>query len=78
MKQPAVQVQVQVQRRGGEGRGREGIRQRDACRQGQSVFQVHQVECNAKDTRSKGVRYDDELPVQTDDPSCRVSCNTGH
>lgn len=62
MKHPAVQMQVQVQV---QGKGGEGIRQRDACRQGQSVF--HQVECNAKDKRSKGVCYDDELPVQTDD-----------
>lgn len=43
MKHPAVQMQVQVQV---QGKGGEGIRQRDACRQGQSVFQVHQVECN--------------------------------
>lgn len=33
---------------------------------------------NDKDTRSEGVCYDDELPVETDDRSCRVSCNTGH
>lgn len=77
MKHPAVQMQVQVQVQV-QGKGGEGIRQRDACRQGQSVFQVHQVECNAKDKRSKGVCYDDELPVETDDRSCRVSCNTGH
>lgn len=51
--------------RGGEGRGFGN--EMHVVKARQCFKSIKSNAMNAKDTRSKGARYDDELPVQTDD-----------